>query len=113
MRMRASADGREQSHLVALVERRVELRVLAVNGYGDVSPDGERGGAAIVQELEEMLDGGGLGQLDGVAVAVEEFFQEAEVEDVDGHSYILPLAFAPFGLFRSPQGSPYSPDELL
>jgi glycosyltransferase involved in cell wall biosynthesis len=74
------------------VQRGVELGVLAVDGYGDMLPERKVGGSAVVEELEEMLDGSGVGQLDGVAIAVEEFLQEAEVEDVDSHFTILPKA---------------------
>jgi len=77
--MGTSADGWEQGYFVAVVERGVELGVLAVDGYGNVFPEGKAGGAAVVEKLDQMLYGSGFGELDGVALAVEEFLEEAEV----------------------------------
>ncbi len=68
----------------------MELSVFAVDGYGDVLPERQIVGAAIVQKLKQVRDCGGVGQLDGVAIAAEEFFEQAEVEDVDSHLGMVP-----------------------
>ena len=85
MRIGASADGWEQGYFVALVKRCVELGVLVVDGHGDVLPEWQVVGAAVMKDREQVGDGGGIGKFNDVAIAVEEILEDAEVEHVDSH----------------------------
>ena len=63
----------------------MELRVLVVDGHGDVLPERQVIGAALVEQREQVGDSGGIGEFNDVAIAVEEILEDAEVENVDSH----------------------------
>ena len=85
MRIGASTNRREQSYFVALVKWGVELGVLVVDGHGDVLPEWQVVGAAVMKDREQVGDGGGIGKFNDVAIAVEEILEDTEVEHVDSH----------------------------
>lgn len=63
----------------------MELGVLVIDSHGDVFPQRQVVGAAVVQQSEQVGDARRIGKFDNVAIAVEEILEDAEVEHVDSH----------------------------
>jgi len=79
------------------VQRRVQLGVLAVDRDSDVLPDGQVVGSAAVKQRKQVGNRSGVGEFDDVAIAVEEFLEDAEVEHVNSH---LGMVSMPMRLLR-------------
>ena len=63
----------------------MELRVLVVDGHGDVLPERQIVGPTLMQQGEQVGDDCVVGKFNGVTIAVEEFLENTEVEHVDSH----------------------------
>jgi len=79
----------------------MQLGVFAIHGDGDVLPQRQVVGSAFVQQREQVGDGGGGGQFDDVAIAVEEFLKDTEIQYVDSH---LSMVSMPMRLRRILRG---------
>ena len=69
----------------------MKLGVLLIDGHRNVFPQRQIVGAAVVQQGEEIRDGGWVGEFDDVAIAVEEILEDAEVKHVDSHSDMVSM----------------------